>query len=158
MCVSTAQLRVACAAAGKDRSSLPHPPSGRGHRAGSPRSPCQGPGPRELSDGSPHPASAVSRPQVISTIPTQSLKFLKEAGHGITKEEITKDAEGLDEIDHAEMELRRGQILWFRGLNRIQTQVLGPRPGLPPGGRTLPRSRADGGLGHRSRRARSRGL
>ena len=62
--------------------------------------------------------------QVISTIPTQSLKFLKEAGHGTTKEEITKDAEGLDEIDHAEMELRRGQILWFRGLNRIQTQVL----------------------------------
>ncbi|MBV94969.1 Plasma membrane calcium-transporting ATPase 4, partial [Eschrichtius robustus] len=61
--------------------------------------------------------------QVISTIPTQSLKFLKEAGHGTTKEEITKDAEGLDEIDHAEMELRRGQILWFRGLNRIQTQI-----------------------------------
>lgn len=61
--------------------------------------------------------------QVISTIPTQSLKFLKEAGHGTAKEEITKDAEGLDEIDHAEMELRRGQILWFRGLNRIQTQI-----------------------------------
>ncbi|EHB03721.1 Plasma membrane calcium-transporting ATPase 4 [Heterocephalus glaber] len=61
--------------------------------------------------------------QVISAIPTQSLKFLKEAGHGTTKEEITKDAEGLDEIDHAEMELRRGQILWFRGLNRIQTQI-----------------------------------
>ncbi|KAF6073991.1 hypothetical protein HJG60_001184 [Phyllostomus discolor] len=36
---------------------------------------------------------------------------------------MTKDAEGLDEIDHAEMELRRGQILWFRGLNRIQTQI-----------------------------------
>lgn len=31
--------------------------------------------------------------------------------------------EDLDEIDHAERELRRGQILWFRGLNRIQTQV-----------------------------------
>ncbi|XP_027631822.1 plasma membrane calcium-transporting ATPase 4 isoform X4 [Tupaia chinensis] len=61
--------------------------------------------------------------QVISAIPTQSLKFLKEAGHGTAKEEITKDAEGLDEIDHAEMELRRGQILWFRGLNRIQTQI-----------------------------------
>ncbi|XP_069400630.1 plasma membrane calcium-transporting ATPase 4-like isoform X1 [Ovis canadensis] len=61
--------------------------------------------------------------QVICTIPTQSLKFLKEAGHGTTKEEITKDAEGLDEIDHAEMELRRGQILWFRGLNRIRTQI-----------------------------------
>ncbi|XP_012582295.1 PREDICTED: plasma membrane calcium-transporting ATPase 4 isoform X2 [Condylura cristata] len=61
--------------------------------------------------------------QVICTIPTKSLKFLKEAGHGTTKEEITKDAEGLDEIDLAEMELRKGQILWFRGLNRIQTQI-----------------------------------
>lgn len=61
--------------------------------------------------------------QFISMIPTKSLKFLKEAGHGTTKEEITKNAEGLDEIDHAEMELRRGQILWFRGLNRIQTQI-----------------------------------
>ncbi|XP_055000223.1 plasma membrane calcium-transporting ATPase 4 isoform X1 [Sorex araneus] len=61
--------------------------------------------------------------QLISMIPTKSLKFLKEAGHGTAKEEITKDAEGLDEIDHAEMELRRGQILWFRGLNRIQTQI-----------------------------------
>lgn len=70
------------------------------------------------------PFSCCTCSQVISTIPTQSLKFLKEAGHGTTKEEITKDAEGLDEIDHAEMELRRGQILWFRGLNRIQTQVL----------------------------------
>uniref|UniRef100_A0A8C5P3Y8 P-type Ca(2+) transporter n=1 Tax=Jaculus jaculus TaxID=51337 RepID=A0A8C5P3Y8_JACJA len=61
--------------------------------------------------------------QIISAIPTQSLKFLKEAGHGTTKEEINKDAEGMDEIDLAEMELRRGQILWFRGLNRIQTQI-----------------------------------
>lgn len=138
------------AAAGMGRSCSPRsvPLSQReGHRAGRPP-----PGPRELRDGSPHPDSAVSWPQVISTIPTQSLKFLKEAGHGITKEEITKDAEGLDEIDHAEMELRRGQILWFRGLNRIQTQV------LPPGRRTLPSSRADGGTGDRSRRARSRGL
>ncbi|XP_042325582.1 plasma membrane calcium-transporting ATPase 1-like [Sceloporus undulatus] len=32
-------------------------------------------------------------------------------------------AEGVDEIDPAEMELRRGQILWFQGLNRIQTQI-----------------------------------
>lgn len=38
----------------------------------------------------------------------------------INNEEMT---EGADEIDHAEMELRKGQILWFRGLNRIQTQV-----------------------------------
>ncbi|XP_039860811.1 plasma membrane calcium-transporting ATPase 1-like isoform X5 [Simochromis diagramma] len=63
--------------------------------------------------------------QLISAIPTHHLKFLKEAGHGITKEEIPEEElnEGTDEIDHAEMELRRGQILWFRGLNRIQTQM-----------------------------------
>uniref|UniRef100_A0A5F9D4I0 Calcium-transporting ATPase n=1 Tax=Oryctolagus cuniculus TaxID=9986 RepID=A0A5F9D4I0_RABIT len=76
--------------------------------------------------------------QIISAIPTQSLKFLKEAGHGTTKEEISKDAEGLDEIDHAEMELRRGQILWFRGLNRIQTQVLRSWSLLAPGEDTTP--------------------
>lgn len=99
--------------------------SGRGDRA---EGPTRWPGPWKLSDSSSHLllVSPLLLPcsQVISTIPTQSLKFLKEAGHGTTKEEITKDAEGLDEIDHAEMELRRGQILWFRGLNRIQTQVL----------------------------------
>uniref|UniRef100_A0A8C3AHX0 Calcium-transporting ATPase n=1 Tax=Cyclopterus lumpus TaxID=8103 RepID=A0A8C3AHX0_CYCLU len=63
--------------------------------------------------------------QLISAIPTHHLKFLKEAGHGATKEEIHAEelTEGADEIDHAEMELRRGQILWFRGLNRIQTQI-----------------------------------
>ncbi|XP_042537336.1 plasma membrane calcium-transporting ATPase 4 isoform X2 [Dipodomys spectabilis] len=61
--------------------------------------------------------------QVISAIPTKSLKFLKEAGHGISNDEISKDTEGLEEIDLAEMELRRGQVLWFRGLSRIQTQI-----------------------------------
>ncbi|XP_035005823.1 plasma membrane calcium-transporting ATPase 2 isoform X3 [Hippoglossus stenolepis] len=63
--------------------------------------------------------------QLISAIPTHHLKFLKEAGHGTTKEEMHEEelTEGADEIDHAEMELRRGQILWFRGLNRIQTQM-----------------------------------
>ncbi|XP_035005766.1 plasma membrane calcium-transporting ATPase 1 isoform X1 [Hippoglossus stenolepis] len=63
--------------------------------------------------------------QLISAIPTHHLKFLKEAGHGTTKEEMHEEelTEGADEIDHAEMELRRGQILWFRGLNRIQTQI-----------------------------------
>ncbi|XP_048409134.1 plasma membrane calcium-transporting ATPase 1-like isoform X3 [Stegostoma tigrinum] len=63
--------------------------------------------------------------QVISTIPTSRLKFLKEAGHGTTKDNIPEGElmEDNDEIDHAEMELRRGQILWFRGLNRIQTQI-----------------------------------
>ncbi|XP_060701381.1 plasma membrane calcium-transporting ATPase 1-like isoform X1 [Hemiscyllium ocellatum] len=63
--------------------------------------------------------------QVISSIPTSRLKFLKEAGHGTTKDNIPEGElmEDNDEIDHAEMELRRGQILWFRGLNRIQTQI-----------------------------------
>ncbi|XP_033008619.1 plasma membrane calcium-transporting ATPase 4 isoform X2 [Lacerta agilis] len=63
--------------------------------------------------------------QLISSIPNKQLMFLKEAGHGINKEDINDEeyTEGLDEIDHAEMELRRGQILWFRGLNRIQTQI-----------------------------------
>ncbi|XP_068388627.1 plasma membrane calcium-transporting ATPase 3 isoform X14 [Eschrichtius robustus] len=63
--------------------------------------------------------------QVIATIPTSQLKCLKEAGHGPGKDEVTDEelAEGEEEIDHAERELRRGQILWFRGLNRIQTQI-----------------------------------
>ncbi|XP_057218480.1 plasma membrane calcium-transporting ATPase 4 isoform X4 [Triplophysa rosa] len=63
--------------------------------------------------------------QFISAIPTHRLKFLKEAGHGIPKEEIAEDVltEGDDEIDLVDMELRRGQVLWFRGLNRIQTQM-----------------------------------
>ncbi|XP_072856391.1 plasma membrane calcium-transporting ATPase 1 isoform X3 [Pogona vitticeps] len=63
--------------------------------------------------------------QLISTIPTSHLKFLKEAGHGTQKDEIPEEelAEDVEEIDHAERELRRGQILWFRGLNRIQTQM-----------------------------------
>nr|XP_056706884.1 plasma membrane calcium-transporting ATPase 3 isoform X2 [Euleptes europaea] len=63
--------------------------------------------------------------QVIASIPTSHLKCLKEAGHGPGKDEITDEemAEDEEEIDHAERELRRGQILWFRGLNRIQTQI-----------------------------------
>uniref|UniRef100_H2USS7 Calcium-transporting ATPase n=1 Tax=Takifugu rubripes TaxID=31033 RepID=H2USS7_TAKRU len=68
--------------------------------------------------------------QVISSIPTSRLKFLKTAGHGTQKEEIPdeelEELDDMDEIDHAERELRRGQILWFRGLNRIQTQVTLP--------------------------------
>ncbi|XP_073643778.1 plasma membrane calcium-transporting ATPase 2 isoform X2 [Tursiops truncatus] len=63
--------------------------------------------------------------QVIATIPTSRLKFLKEAGRLTQKEEIPEEElnEDVEEIDHAERELRRGQILWFRGLNRIQTQI-----------------------------------
>ncbi|XP_057186106.1 plasma membrane calcium-transporting ATPase 1b isoform X2 [Triplophysa rosa] len=65
--------------------------------------------------------------QLITTIPTSRLKFLVTAGHGTQKEEIPEEEleemEDLDEIDHAEMELRRGHVLWCRGLNRIQTQI-----------------------------------
>ncbi|TNN88170.1 Plasma membrane calcium-transporting ATPase 3 [Liparis tanakae] len=71
-----------------------------------------------------------SRPalQVISTVPTERLPCLKEAGLGREpgEDEGEDMAEDEDEIDCAERELRRGQILWFRGLNRIQTQVLSP--------------------------------
>ncbi|XP_007446391.1 PREDICTED: plasma membrane calcium-transporting ATPase 2 isoform X1 [Lipotes vexillifer] len=63
--------------------------------------------------------------QAIASIPTSRLKFLKEAGGLTQKEEMPEEelSEDVEEIDHAERELRRGQILWFRGLNRIQTQI-----------------------------------
>ncbi|XP_063303179.1 plasma membrane calcium-transporting ATPase 1 isoform X2 [Pelobates fuscus] len=63
--------------------------------------------------------------QLVTSIPTSRLKFLKEAGHGTQKDEYPEEElnEDAEEIDHAERELRRGQILWFRGLNRIQTQM-----------------------------------
>ncbi|KAL7829079.1 hypothetical protein SRHO_G00327130 [Serrasalmus rhombeus] len=63
--------------------------------------------------------------QLISSVPTSQLKCLKEAGHGPAPDDIMDEdlAEDEEEIDHAERELRRGQILWFRGLNRIQTQM-----------------------------------
>lgn len=64
--------------------------------------------------------------QLVSSVPTSWLKFLKTAGHGTQQEEIPEEElEEMkdDEIDHAEMELRRGHVLWCRGLNRIQTQV-----------------------------------
>ncbi|XP_010860814.1 PREDICTED: plasma membrane calcium-transporting ATPase 2 [Bison bison bison] len=85
--------------------------------------------------------------QVIATIPTSRLKFLKEAGRLTQKEEIPEEElnEDVEEIDHAERELRRGQILWFRGLNRIQTQPTGPQASrsvlLPgPGSPRCPRA------------------
>ncbi|XP_072242577.1 plasma membrane calcium-transporting ATPase 1-like [Leuresthes tenuis] len=65
--------------------------------------------------------------QLVSSVPTSWLKFLKTAGHGTQQEEIPEEEleemKDKDEIDHAEMELRRGQVLWCRGLNRIQTQI-----------------------------------
>ncbi|KAF3856130.1 hypothetical protein F7725_016853 [Dissostichus mawsoni] len=53
------------------------------------------------------------------------LRFLRRAGQLTRKDDLPEEDtnEDNDEIDHAERELRRGQILWFRGLNRIQTQI-----------------------------------
>lgn len=62
---------------------------------------------------------------MIATIPNLKLRFLRRAGQLTHKDELPEEDvnEENEEIDHAERELRRGQILWFRGLNRIQTQV-----------------------------------
>lgn len=58
-------------------------------------------------------------------MPNSRLRFLRRAGQLTKKDESPEEDpnEDNEEIDHAERELRRGQILWFRGLNRIQTQV-----------------------------------
>ncbi|KAM4741714.1 plasma membrane calcium-transporting ATPase 2 isoform 3-T3 [Anableps anableps] len=63
--------------------------------------------------------------QVIASIPNINLRFLRRAGQLTQKDELPEEDvnEENEEIDHAERELRRGQILWFRGLNRIQTQI-----------------------------------
>ncbi|XP_034064548.1 LOW QUALITY PROTEIN: plasma membrane calcium-transporting ATPase 3b [Gymnodraco acuticeps] len=63
--------------------------------------------------------------QVIATVPTERLPCLKEAGMNLDPgdDEGEDMADDEEEIDCAERELRRGQILWFRGLNRIQTQM-----------------------------------
>ncbi|XP_047202384.1 plasma membrane calcium-transporting ATPase 2 isoform X11 [Girardinichthys multiradiatus] len=63
--------------------------------------------------------------QVIASIPNSNLRFLRRAGQLTQKDELPEEDanEDNEEIDHAERELRRGQILWFRGLNRIQTQI-----------------------------------
>ncbi|KAI4823302.1 hypothetical protein KUCAC02_011895, partial [Chaenocephalus aceratus] len=63
--------------------------------------------------------------QVIATVPSERLPCLKEAGMNLDPgdDEGEDMADDEEEIDCAERELRRGQILWFRGLNRIQTQM-----------------------------------
>uniref|UniRef100_A0A6Q2XIL7 Calcium-transporting ATPase n=1 Tax=Esox lucius TaxID=8010 RepID=A0A6Q2XIL7_ESOLU len=64
--------------------------------------------------------------QVIATVPSDRLPCLKEAGAAmaaVEEEEEMEDGDEEGEIDCAERELRRGQILWCRGLNRIQTQM-----------------------------------
>uniref|UniRef100_A0A673XS21 Calcium-transporting ATPase n=1 Tax=Salmo trutta TaxID=8032 RepID=A0A673XS21_SALTR len=64
--------------------------------------------------------------QVIATVPSDQLPCLKEAGAAmaaVEEEEEMDDGDEEGEIDCAERELRRGQILWCRGLSRIQTQM-----------------------------------
>ncbi|XP_042264146.1 plasma membrane calcium-transporting ATPase 1-like isoform X1 [Thunnus maccoyii] len=62
--------------------------------------------------------------QLVTSIPNSWLKFLTTAGHGTLQEEIPEEEiKDLDEIDHAEMELKKGKLLWCRGFNRIQTQI-----------------------------------
>ncbi|XP_054476775.1 plasma membrane calcium-transporting ATPase 1-like [Anoplopoma fimbria] len=65
--------------------------------------------------------------QLVSSIPTRWLKFLKTAGHGRQQEEIPQEEleemKDVNEIDHGEMELKKSQVLWCRGLNRISTQI-----------------------------------
>ncbi|TNN45563.1 Plasma membrane calcium-transporting ATPase 1 [Liparis tanakae] len=65
--------------------------------------------------------------QVVSSVPTRWLKFLKTAGHGRRQEEIPEEEleelKDVDEIDHGEMELKRSQVLWCRSLGRIATQI-----------------------------------
>lgn len=74
----------------------------------------------------------------MSSVPTRWLKFLKTAGHGTQQDEISEDEleemKDQDEIDHAEMELKRGKVLWVRSLNRISTQVwFHLKKDIPPG-------------------------
>ncbi|KAB0389626.1 hypothetical protein E2I00_013057, partial [Balaenoptera physalus] len=67
--------------------------------------------------------------QVIATIPTSRLKFLKEAGRLTQKEEIPEEElnEDVEEIDHAERELRRGQIFRVSLSNALSSPT-----SLPP--------------------------
>uniref|UniRef100_A0A668V3B1 Calcium-transporting ATPase n=1 Tax=Oreochromis aureus TaxID=47969 RepID=A0A668V3B1_OREAU len=62
--------------------------------------------------------------QLVSSVPTKWLKFLKTAGHATLQEEIPDGSdEGNDVVDHGDLELNKGHILWCRGLSRIQTQI-----------------------------------
>uniref|UniRef100_A0AAX7UZ77 Calcium-transporting ATPase n=1 Tax=Astatotilapia calliptera TaxID=8154 RepID=A0AAX7UZ77_ASTCA len=62
--------------------------------------------------------------QLVSSVPTKWLTFLKTAGHATLQEEIPDGSdEGNDVVDHGDLELSKGHILWCRGLSRIQTQI-----------------------------------
>ncbi|XP_068459236.1 plasma membrane calcium-transporting ATPase 1-like isoform X2 [Clinocottus analis] len=65
--------------------------------------------------------------QLVSSVPTRWLKFLRTAGHGRRQEEILeeelKEMKDEDEIDLAKIELKRSQALWCRSLSRVLSQV-----------------------------------
>ncbi|XP_072422657.1 plasma membrane calcium-transporting ATPase 2-like [Chiloscyllium punctatum] len=63
--------------------------------------------------------------QLIVSIPKDVLRFLKQPGPGSRKGVLADDgrSEDEEEVGYAEGELCCGRVLWFRGLNRIQTQV-----------------------------------
>ncbi|XP_044276351.1 plasma membrane calcium-transporting ATPase 1-like [Varanus komodoensis] len=61
--------------------------------------------------------------QLVISIPNRYLICLRDVGGEPPKEEIVEELAGESaEIDLGEQELRRSQILWFRGLSRIQAQ------------------------------------
>ncbi|XP_068459394.1 plasma membrane calcium-transporting ATPase 1-like isoform X2 [Clinocottus analis] len=70
--------------------------------------------------------------QLVSSVPTRWLKFLRTAGHGRRQEEIPeeelKEMKDENEIDHAEIELKRSQALWCRSLSRVSAQKTNLRP------------------------------
>ncbi|XP_078488037.1 plasma membrane calcium-transporting ATPase 2 isoform X2 [Ciona intestinalis] len=62
--------------------------------------------------------------QIVSSIPNKKLPKFLTIGKSKPEEDETLRREAADTVpDLADQNLRRGQILWFRGLNRIQQQI-----------------------------------
>jgi Ca2+ transporting ATPase len=65
--------------------------------------------------------------QIVTTIPTRSIPKIFSWGRG-NAEEYTEAIHNLDDRHYDpldEKKPRAGQILWIRGLTRLQTQVIG---------------------------------
>uniref|UniRef100_H2XYU9 Plasma membrane calcium transporting P-type ATPase C-terminal domain-containing protein n=1 Tax=Ciona intestinalis TaxID=7719 RepID=H2XYU9_CIOIN len=62
--------------------------------------------------------------QIVSSIPNKRLPKFLTIGKSKPEEDETLRREAADTVpDLTDQNLRRGQILWFRGLNRIQQQI-----------------------------------
>ncbi|XP_065351522.1 plasma membrane calcium-transporting ATPase 2 isoform X2 [Cloeon dipterum] len=61
--------------------------------------------------------------QVVTTVPTRTIPKIFSWGRGNPAETIALGEEGLD--SDSDRKPRAGQILWIRGLTRLQTQVIG---------------------------------